>query len=329
MTHSNPIPVSFPGDVAYCGIDVSKDLLDLAFNGNVHVESFANQDAGIKQLIAQLQQRPVALIVIEATGGYEAHVVIELALARLPVVVINPRQVRDYARALGILAKTDHIDARVLARFAAEVRPEIRPFPEENERKLGEWVTRRRQLIDMQTAELNRQTHAQSPEVQQSHMAVLKLLEDELDRLNKQIDQLLETNLLWKVKNELLQAVKGVGPVTSHTLIAELPELGQLNRRQIASLAGLAPFNRDSGRRRGKRVIAGGRRKVRSVLYMAALSACRWNPAIRQCFQRLSQNGKCFKVAIAACMRKLLTILNAILRDWQPPNCTPTPEIIT
>jgi len=329
MTHSNPIPVSYQGDVLYCGIDVSKDTLDLAFNGNAHVESFANQDTGIKQLITQLRQHPVALIVVEATGGYEAHLAIELALARLPIVVINPRQVRDYARALGVLAKTDHVDARVLARFAAEVRPEIRPFPEENERKLGEWVTRRRQLIGMQTAELNRQTHAQSTEVKQSHAAVLKFLQDELDRLSQQIDQLLETNLLWKVKDDLLRAVKGVGPVTSHTLIAELPELGRLSRRQIASLAGLAPFNRDSGKRRGKRAIAGGRRGVRTVLYMAVLSASRWNPAIRQCYQRLLKNGKCFKVAMAACMRKLLTILNAILRDCQPPNSVPSAEIST
>jgi transposase len=326
MPHSDPIPVSSQGDVSYCGIDVSKDRLDLAFNGNARVESFANQDEGIKALIELLRQRPVALIVVEATGGYEAHLVIELTLARLPVVVVNPRQVRDYARALGILAKTDHIDSRVLARFAAEVRPEIRPFPEENERKLGEWVMRRRQLIGMQTAELNRQTHAQSSEIKQSHAAVLKFLQDELDRLNKQIDQLLETNLLWKVKNDLLQSVKGVGPGTSRTLIAELPELGRLSRRRIASLAGLAPFNRDSGKRRGKRAIAGGRRGVRTALYMAALSASRCNPVIRQYYQRLLQNGKCFKVAMAACMRKLLTILNAMLRDCQPPNNIPSTE---
>jgi len=326
MPHSNPIPVSSQGDVLYCGIDISKDTLDLAFNAEANVKSFANQDEGIKQLIEQLQQRPVALIVVEATGGYEARLVIELALARLPVVVINPRQVRDYARALGVLAKTDHLDARVLARFAAEVRPEIRPFPEENERKLGEWVMRRRQLIGMQTAESNRQAHARSSEVKQSHAAVLKFLQDELDRLNKQIDQLLETNLLWKVKNDLLQSVKGVGPVTSRTLIAELPELGQLSRRRIASLAGLAPFNRDSGKRRGKRAIAGGRRGVRTALYMAALSASRCNPVIRQYYQRLVQKGKCFKVAMAACMRKLLTILNAMLRDCQPPNFTPVAE---
>jgi transposase len=163
-------------------------------------------------------------------------------------------------------------------------------------------------------------------EVKQSHTAVLKFLQDELDRLNKQIDQLLETNLLWKVKNDLLQSVKGIGPVTSRTLIAELPELGQLSRRQIASLAGLAPFNRDSGKRRGKRAIAGGRRGVRSTLYMAALSASQHNPVIRQYYQRLVQNGKCFKVALTACMRKLLTILNAMLRDCQPPNYTPVAE---
>lgn len=322
MPHSKPISVSSQGDV-YCGIDVAKDTLDLAFNTEARVTSFANNDEGIKSLIEQLQQRPVALIVVEATGGYEARLVIELALARLPVVVINPRQVRNYARALGISAKTDHIDGRVLARFAAEVRPEIRPFPEENERKLGEWVMRRRQLIGMHTAELNRQAHAQSSEIKQSHAVVLQFLQEQLNQLDKQIDQLLQANVVWKAKDELLRSVKGVGPVTSRILIAELPELGRLSRRQIVSLAGLAPFNRDSGKQRGKRVIAGGRRGVRTALYMSALGATHWNPILQKYYQKLKQKGKCFKVAITACMRKLLTILNAILRDGVPWNYSP------
>jgi transposase len=322
MSNSNPVQSFSQADALFVGIDVAKDTLDLAFSTDTVVQTFANQDNDMQRLIEQLKQRPVTLIVVEATGGYEARLVIQLVLAKLPVVVINPRQVRDYARALGILAKTDHLDAKVLARFAAEVRPEIRPFPEENARILGEWVMRRQQLINLQTRELNRREHAQSPEVRQSHAVVLQCLHDELKRLNQQIDQLLETNILWKTKDELLQSVKGVGPITSHTMIADLPELGQLNRRQIASLAGLAPFNRDSGKHRGKRAIAGGRRGVRTALYMSAVCATKWNPVIREYYQQLRQKGKCFKVAITACMRKLLTILNAILRDCKPWNYT-------
>jgi transposase len=309
--HANPETTSW-------GIDVASQKLDLACHGQDKVRTFSNDPQGIAQIATLLAGQSADRIVVEATGGYENALVIQLAEAGLPVVVVNPRQARDYARALGILAKTDALDARVLARFAHDVRPEIRPFPPENQRFFHDLVTRRRQLLGLHTAEVNRRQQTTRPELLRSINAVIELLDHELKQIQKQLDKLIQTDLTWKAKDELLQSVKGVGPKTSHALIAELPELGQLTRRQIAKLAGLAPLNRDSGKMRGKKTTGHGRRTIRTVLYMAAFNAIRCNPQLRQFYQRLTKAGKPFKVALTACMRKLLSILNAILQTNSP-----------
>jgi transposase len=259
-------------------------------------------------------------VLLEATGGYEAPVVAALATAGLPVVVVNPRQVRDFAKALGHLAKTDRLDAAVLAHFADAVRPEIRPLPDEATQALAALLTRRRQLIDMRTAGRNRLALAPT--------RLARGIRSHIDWLNRQLDQLdeelaaaIQASPVWRAKEDLLRGVPGIGPVTGRILLGELPELGTLSRKQIAALAGLAPMAKDSGRFAGTRVIAGGRAGVRCGLYMAILSAVRYNPPIRAFYQRLRQAGKAVKVAQVAAMRKLLTILNAMVRDnrtWDP-----------
>jgi len=303
---------------AFFGIDVSSQSLDLADFPASLAETFSNDPNGIARIVEHLRERPVARIVVEATGGYEVPLVLALHEARLPVVLVNPRQVRDYARALGILAKTDRIDAKVLARFAHDVQPPIREFPDENGRKLDALVSRRRQLLDLRTAELNRRHQANLPEIQRSIDSVVELLDRQLAEIDEQLARAIQASDTWRIKDQILQSVKGVGPATSHALLAELPELGRLNRREIASLVGVAPFNCDSGRLRKPRCIRGGRASVRSALYMAAFNAVRCNPQLRSFYERLRQAGKTFKVAITACMRKLLTTLNAILRDLTP-----------
>lgn len=312
---------SNPGNTHW-GVDVASQKLDLACYGQDEVRSFSNDPQGIAKIVALLANQSIDRIVVEATGGYENGLVTRLAEAGLPVVVVNPRQARDYARALGILAKTDTLDARVLARFAHDVRPEIRPLASENQRLFHDLVTRRRQLVDLRTAEVNRRQQTTRRELLRSIDAVIELLDRELEQIQNELSTLIQSNLVWKAKDELLQSVKGVGPKTSHALIAELPELGQLTRRQIAKLAGVAPLNRDSGKMRGKQTTGHGRKTVRTVLYMAAFNAKRSNAQLRQFYLRMRNAGKPYKVAMTACMRKLLSILNAILQTntpWKNP----------
>lgn len=304
----------------FFGIDVSKAALDLAQVGKKDVTRFENDATGIASMIEMLSSETVVtLIVVEASGGFEQTMVIELAAASLPIVVVNPTRVRNFARAKGQLAKTDEIDARMIADFAEAIRPEVRPLGTEEQQLIKALVTRRRQLIDMQTAEKNRRATT-NPELLPRLEKHLNWLEAELADIEADLDDWINQNALWCEKRTSLESVPGVGKVTSFTLLAELPELGTLSRQKIAALVGLAPFNRDSGRFRGRRHIFGGRSDVRSVLYMAALSGIRHNPVLKTFYNRLIAKGKLPKVAITACMRKLLTILNAIVRDgsaWQ------------
>jgi len=275
---------------------------------------------GIRELVARCQGLTPTLIVLEATGGYEAAVVAALATAGLPIVVANPRQVRDFAKATGQLAKTDAIDAQVLALFAERVRPEPRPLPDEAAQALEALLTRRRQLVEMLTAERNRLLIAR-PAVRRDLQQHIRFLERRLREADDDLHTAVKASPLWRVKDDLLQSVPGVGRVVSLTLLAELPELGRLSHKEIAALVGVAPLNRDSGTLRGKRLVYGGRAPVRAVLYMAALVASKCNPVIRTFYLRLRAAGKPAKVALTACMRKLLVILNAMARSgraWQP-----------
>jgi transposase len=303
------LEVGFP----FVGIDVSKARLDVAVRRSGASESFLNDAAGIKELVKRLAEIQATLIVLEATGGVERGVTRALASGELPVVVVNPRQVRDFAKATGQLAKTDHIDAVVLARFAEAVRPAVRPLPDEITLELGALIARRRQITEMIVAE-NHRLGGASKAVKKRIDAHLRWLEAELDRADKDLDQSIRHSPMWQENQDLLRTVPGIGPVISRSLIAELPELGKLNRKQIAALVGIAPLNRDSGTLRGRRSIWGGRAAVRAVLYMAALVASRHNGVIRAFYQRLRSAGKAPKVALVACMRKLLTILNAMIK---------------
>jgi transposase len=304
----------------FFGIDVSKTALDLARWGKKEVVRYENDAAGIAAMVAVLSsETAVTLIVVEASGGFEQSMVTELAAVSLPIVVVNPTRVRNFARAKGQLAKTDKIDARMIADFGQAIRPEVRPLGTEEQQLIKALVTRRRQLIDMQTAEKNRRTSI-NPELLPRLEKHLDWLETELAEIEEDLNDWIDQNIQWSEKRASLESVPGVGKVTSFTMLAELPELGTLSRQKIAALVGLAPFNRDSGRFRGRRHIFGGRSDVRSVLYMAALSGIRYNPVLKAFYDRLIAKGKLFKVAITACMRKLLTILNAIVRDgatWQ------------
>jgi transposase len=297
----------------FVGIDVSKARLDVAIRPTGERESVANDKAGIKDLVKRLAKIQPALIVLEATGGLERPVTHALAGAELPVVVVNPRQVRDFAKATGQLAKTDSIDADVLARFAEAVRPALRPLPDAVTLELRALTARRRQIIEMIGAERNRLATA-SKAVRKRIDAHIGWLEQELERADKDLDRSIQHSPIWKENEDLLLSVPGIGPVTSHTLLAELPELGELDRKQISALAGLAPFNRDSGSLKGRRSIWGGRAPVRSALYMATLVATRRNSVVRDFYKRLRAKGKVFKVALVACMRKLLTILNSMIK---------------
>lgn len=301
--------------LVYFGIDISKDHLDLHQLPQDRAARFEANPEGIGKLITYLKRRKPTLIVIEATGGYETRIAAELAAAKLNVAVVNPRQVRNFARALGILAKTDSIDARVLARFAQDVRPEPRPLPDEQELALKAFVKRRRQLVEMLVAEKNRLNRITSKTVRENLKQTIEFLNQRIADLDKQIAETVKNSPVWREKDNLMQSVPGIGAKTSHTLMALLPELGKLNRRQIASLVGVAPLNRDSGKFRGRRMISGGRKPVRNALYMATLAAIKCNPMISSFYLRLRQDGKEFKVAITACMRKLLIILNAMLKN--------------
>lgn len=304
----------------FVGIDVAKAQLDVALRPSGETWRVSNDESGIAPLVARLKALDPTLVVLEATGGLEWPVVAALGSADLPVVVVNPRQVRDFAKATGRLAKTDHLDALLLARFGEAVRPEPRRLADETTRSVEALVARRRQVVDMLTAERNRRQtalpvlHAELDE----HIAWLRHRVADLDRA---LGEALQASPLWRARDDLLRSAKGVGPVLSSTLLLDLPELGQLDRKQIAALVGVAPLNRDSGTLRGKRTIWGGRAKVRAALYMGALVATRFNTVIHAQYQRLLQAGKPKKVALVACMHKLLLILNALLRDgvrWQP-----------
>lgn len=297
-----------------------KSHLDVAIRPTGEVRRLLNQDEGIAELVALLADQPVSLVVFEATGGWEVQAVAQLAKALVPVVVVNPRQVRDFAKAVGKLAKTDKLDAALLAHFAEVVRPEPRPLPDEASRELSELLTRRKQLVEMIVQEKCRQAsmHGRIRESVTQHIHYLKQVLADHDR---GVHVFLRESEIWREKERLLRSVPGIGPVTCMTLLADLPELGTLSRQKIAALSGLAPFNRDSGKLRGKRAIWGGRAPVRTTLYMATLSATKWNPVIRAFYQHLVAAGKPKKVALVACMRKLVVILNAMLRNqapWQP-----------
>lgn len=307
----------------FVGIDVSKDILDVAIH-NGKKGSFPNTGQGFEEVYAFIAPFDPALVVIEATGGYQFRVVEHLAIHAIPVAVVNPRQVRDFAKATGKLAKTDRIDAAVIAHFGEAVKPEPQALKDDQAQKLDALISRRRQLVEMITAEKNRFAVAKSW-VKDDIGATIAWLTRSVEKINKEIDRLIKNSPLWLEKDQLLQTAKGVGAIVSSSLLCDLPELGSLNRHKIAALVGVAPFSRDSGTYRGRRTIWGGRAHVRSILYMATISAIRFNPLIKPLYERLIERGKVRKVAIVACMRKLLTILNAMVRTNTPfrvPSCT-------
>ncbi len=297
----------------YVGIDVSKDRLDLAVHGRHEVRGFANTATGVKNVIRFVRNLGSVLVVMEATGGYEILLAAALGDADIPTAIVNPRHARDYAKSTGKLAKTDAIDARMLAAFAAAVRPEPRTLADDQTLELREILDRRRELSEMITAEKNRLRHAIGP-VRQHIVAHIAWLTRSLANMDSELRRFIKESPLWHEEDNLLKSVPGVGFVLSSTLIASLPELGKLDRKQIAALVGVAPFNRDSGKMRGKRTCWGGRPYVRAALYMPTLVATRFNPVIRRLYQRLLAAGKLKKVAITACMRKLLTIVNAMVK---------------
>ena len=315
----------------YIGIDVSQERLDVALRPSGEHFCVANSQEGIGTLVQRLKSESkskserlspdaIELIVLEATGGLEMPVVGALAEAKLPVVVVNPRQVRDFAKSTGKLAKTDKLDAHVLAHFAEAVKPQPRMIADEQSQILGAILSRRHQVVGMLTSEKNRllRAHKSVHQEIQEHIA---FLEQRLKANDDDLSQLIQQSPIWREKDELLQSVPGIGKVCSRTLLADLPELGTLNRKEIAALVGVAPFNRDSGTLRGKRIVWGGRANVRAVLYMSALVAVRHNPILKQFYQRLVKAGKVAKVALTACMRKLLVILNTMLKNrtsWNP-----------
>jgi transposase len=302
------------------GIDVGKEKLDVGLSGEKKVRVWGNDEAGRVELSDWLVAQAVTLVVVEASGGYEAALLSELEERGQAVALVNPTRVRAFAKAEGILAKTDKIDAGVIARFGATMKPEARPRRTETQVRLNEDVTRRRQVVEMLTAEKNRLQTA-SPETKTQINRHISWLQAEIETLEQQISQAIKDNPVWAETARRVESVPGVGRITAATLVADLPELGQLNRQKIAALVGVAPFNRDSGKQRGYRRIFGGRTSVRSVLYMATLSAIRHNPVIKEFYQRLLDKGKLKKVALTACMRKLLVILNTMVKtgqDWNP-----------
>jgi len=302
----------------FVGIDVAKDRLDVHVRPAGEAFAVARDSEGLAALVDRLAGMTPALIVLEATGGFETVVAAALGAAHLPLAVVNPRQIRDFARATGRLAKTDALDAQVIALFAERLRPEPRPLPDEQSRLLAELVARRRQIVEMMTAERNRRRRLTGKRMLKSVDRVLAALQKELSELETDLDETIRGTPIWREKEDLLTSVPGVGDKLARTLIADLPELGQLNRKQIAALVGVAPINRDSGTLRGKRTTWAGRAKIRSTLYMAALVAAHHNPVLKAFYQHLLAAGKAKKLALTAVMRKLLVILNAMLRDQRP-----------
>ncbi len=305
----------------YVGIDVSKARLDVALLPTGEHFVVANDEEGIDELLGRLEEEPPTLVVLEASGGFERPVAAAIAASGIAVAVLNPRQARDFARATGKLAKTDRLDAKVLARFAEAVRPTPRALPNQEAREFQAILARRRQIIQMMTAEKNRLGATTSKAVARRIEAHVRWLEKELSRTDRDLDEAIESSPAFKENEALLRSVPGVGPVLCRTLLAELPELGSLSPRELSALVGVAPLNRDSGTLRGRRSVWGGRARVREALYMGALIASRHNPAIREFYRRLLDAGKPKKVALVACMRKLLTILNAVMRDRIPWRC--------
>ena len=307
----------------YVGIDVSKEHLDVASHDGELTGRWTNDEQGLAELVKKLRDSRPKLVVMEATGGYELEVTLALAASKVPLVVVNPRQVRDFAKALGHLAKTDKIDARVIAEFGNATKPEADPLPDVQTIELEALLTRRRQLVGMIATEKNRLASLFGPAKQswaeKSIRDTLSHLIKQLSQLDKDLHKRLEKSPLWKAKDDLLKSVPGVGKVTAFTLWIDLPELGRLNRKEIAALAGLAPLNRDSGAYQGRRRIWGGRASVRTALYMACVASLRCNPLIQNLYARLTKQArKPPKVALVACMRKLLTILNAMVRHSRP-----------
>lgn len=299
------------------GIDVSKAQLDTAFGAEAAVVGLANDAAAISQLLERLKALRPSLVVMEASGGYETAAATAIAAAGWRLAVVNPRQVRDFARATGRLAKTDRIDARILSAFGKAIEPQVTSLPDEDAQALQGLLLRRQQLVAMRAQEYQRLEHAQSL-MRKNIKKHIDWLDQEIDKLDVDLTAGLRKSPAWRAKDELLRSLKGIGRITSGTLLVALPELGRLDRRQIAALVGLAPFNRDSGTMRGRRSIYGGRARIRTLLYMAATTAIRCNPVIRAFYERLKSRGKPHKVALVACMRKMLTILNAMIRESTP-----------
>ena len=307
-------------EAIFVGVDVAKSTLDVAASDSRETQQFSNNDEGISQAVRHISGLQPAGIILEATGNLEMPLAAALQASCLPVVIINPRQVRDFARATGALAKTDTIDARILALFGLRIKPEVRPLPDKQAREMTNLLTRRRQLVEMLVAERNRLSRADEdtlPNIK-NH---IKWLEEALSGINTDLERRIRSSPSWHEKDNLYRSVPGIGKVVSSTLLIELPELGKLNRRKIAALVGVAPLNRDSGTMRGKRTVWGGRARLRSALYMAALVATKRNPVIAAFYRRLLDAGKVKKAALVACMRKLLIMVNAMARTmtvWNP-----------
>lgn len=303
-------------DPVVVGIDVSKEYLDVLLLPSENQKRVTNDESGCTELLAWLISETPSMIVLESTGGLETLAAGILSAASLPVVVVNPRQVRDFAKACGMLAKTDSLDAKIIARFGQAVKPEIRPLKDEMSQILTALVARRRQLVDMLSAEKNRLSSA--PRTTRKSIALhIAWLEKQISTVDDDISAFIQSSPVWKAKEEILTSVKGIGDVTASTILATLPELGSIPRQKVAALVGVCPYNRDSGKFKGKRSIWGGRAAIRSVLYMATLSATRFNPVIKAFYERLKEAGKPHKVALTACMRRLLTILNAMIKNNQ------------
>ena len=303
----------------FIGIDISKAKLDVAASPGEHSWSVSNSEEGIQELIAKIRQLGTPKIVLmEATGGFERRALVMLNAAGLPATAINPRNAPDFAKSIGLLAKTDKVDAKALALFALKIQPPCRPLPDPQTRALQDIIVRRRQMVDMLTAERSRLAIVENPKVKRELVQHIAWLKKRIHIADYDLDQAIKNSPAWQPKSDLLKSVPGIGPVTASTLLALLPELGTLTNKQAAALVGVAPFNRDSGTMRGRRCISGGRASVRNVLYMATLAATRFNPTIRAFYKRLCKLGKLRKVALVAAMHKLLGILNAMVRDQTP-----------
>ena len=301
----------------YVGIDVSKDKVDVALRPGEEAWTVTQDDSSLEELVMKLKDIKPELVVLEATGGYETRVAAMIAVAGIPVSVVNPRQVRDFAKSTGKLAKTDRLDARAIAHFAEAIKPEARYLADEESREIAAMMSRRRQLVEMMVAEKNR-LHTCHPNLTAEIKEHLEWMEQRLRALEDEIQKRIQKTDIWHEKDDLLQTVPGIGKIVSSTLLTELPELGKVNRKKIAALVGVAPLNRDSGKYKGRRGVWGGRSSVRSALYMATLSAIRFNPVIKTYYEKLLARGKLKSVAMTACMHKLLTILNAMIAESKP-----------